>query len=317
MKNQEPELSPEQEEEVIKTLSRQNMLKKIQMELDGHEKAAKEGFIDGRYNYAYSEYKTGLKGLSDHIISNDTRAHPDLQARYQIRRRKFCINAAAACIKIRHFQQGLEACTLVLDEGPDDDMQRRKALFRAGVCARGMGELDAAKDFLTRLLDDEGGIDEKTKRDVKKQLRLVAEEKKSYKKFAREMCSKKNMESIILPSEVEKKAPTPKELEKMAKVEEKREAYLSNMKMQKEIEEKKKNGGESSPTSVVMRPPEVMISEEDCISILDTLAERYADSKVQEALKKVRSISRVCKLLPRILYDEMTHHLSLSFVCCL
>mmetsp|Transcript_5825 Transcript_5825/g.12804 ORF Transcript_5825/g.12804 Transcript_5825/m.12804 type:complete len:343 (+) Transcript_5825:149-1177(+) len=298
MKNQEPELSPEEEKEVIETLSRQNMLKKIQMELDQHDRAAKEGYVDGRYNYAYSEYKTGLKALSDLIVGQHARDDPALKYEYQIRRRKFCVNAAAACIKIHHWAQGLEACTLVLEEGPDDNVQQRKALYRSGVCARGMGELDAAKNFFGRLLEEGGeALDERTRRDVVRQLRGVADERRQYKKFAREMCSEKNAESIILPDgKHEATDASPEELERMAEVEKRREAYLANKRAQKEIDEKRRRskdqGGDSSPlSSVMVSVPEVVITEDDCISILDTLTERYAANEVQEALKQVFFIS--------------------------
>mmetsp|Transcript_1547 Transcript_1547/g.3004 ORF Transcript_1547/g.3004 Transcript_1547/m.3004 type:complete len:656 (+) Transcript_1547:65-2032(+) len=286
----ELDLTPEQEDEMVKTLSKQNARKKIQMELDGHDNAGKEGYVNGKYHYSYSEYKTGLKSLSDLIVSSDAKDDPALQAQYRLRRRKFCVNAAAACIKIHHFAQGLEACSLVLEEGPDDDAQRRKALYRAGVCARGMGELDAATQFFHKLLSEEDGIDESSVRDVKKQLKGIAQEKKRYKKFAREMCSSKNAESIILPTKSSDGPPkTQEELDKLAEVEEKREAYLQSQKDRKAIDEKerrKKNGEEGEEEMVRVRPPEVMITEEECMELLDELMERYKRKEVQEALKE-------------------------------
>ena len=285
MKNQE-EKSPETGEEELPAIdAKQAMLTKTMRELDGHENMGKSGYINGKYQYSYSEYKAGLKACSDLVIGQEAKEDSVLKAKYLVRRRKFCINAAAACIKIGHYQQGLEACTLVLGEGADTNMQRQKALFRAGVCARGMGELDAAKDFLMKLLDDDE-VDERTQRPIKVQLKGILDEKKRYKKFAREMCSptrEKHVESIILPK---KKELTSKELEEITKVEEKREAYLKNKMKQKELDEKSAQRTQVS----FMKPPEIMISEEDCISALDILVERYTNAEVQKALKEVRAV---------------------------
>ena len=288
----EPQLAPEQEEEMIASLTNQNTLKKIQMEIDQRDASAREGHINGKYHYAYSEYKSGLKSLSDVLVASNMRDlykdDPAIEAGFRSRRRKFCVNAAAACIKIKHWAQGLEACTLVLEEGPDDAMQRTKALFRAGVCARGMGELEAAEEFLRQVLseldaDNDGGdeeqkVRENTKRDVVKQLREIAAEQKRYAKFARGTCSKKNADSIILPKK--KGVVSAEEMDKMAEVEEKRKEYVEN-KTAMEVSARKKS-------TVTMRAPEVILSEDECNTILDILAERYAVSEVQEALRKVR-----------------------------
>jgi len=286
----EPQLAPEQEEEMIASLTNQNTLKKIQMEIDQRDASAREGHINGKYHYAYSEYKSGLKSLSDVLVASNMRDlykdDPAIEAGFRSRRRKFCVNAAAACIKIKHWAQGLEACTLVLEEGPDDAMQRTKALFRAGVCARGMGELEAAEEFLRQVLseldaDNDGGdeeqkVRENTKRDVVKQLREIAAEQKRYAKFARGTCSKKNADSIILPKK--KGVVSAEEMDKMAEVEEKRKEYVEN-KTAMEVSARKKS-------TVTMRAPEVILSEDECNTILDILAERYAVSEVQEALRK-------------------------------
>ena len=81
----------------------------------------------------------------------------------------------------------------------------------------------------------------------------------------------------------EKKEHTSEGLEEMSKVEEKREAYLKGKRKQAELDEK------SAQSTLVsfMKPPEIMMSEENCISALDTLVERYANVEVQKALKEV------------------------------
>lgn len=257
--------------------------RKIMFELDGHETMGKSAFQKGDYNHAYNEYKVGLKACSDLIVGSDAKGNPDLMAIYKLRCRKFCVNAALACIKIHHWQQGLEACTLVLDEGADSDMQRVKALYRAGVCARGMGELDAAMKFFKRILEEEENVDERTVRDVKAQMKSVTEEGKRYKKFAQEMCNptkEKNLETIIIP---EKPELSEKGKEKLAEVEQKREEYLERKRKDKEAEERVKREGGAR----IVNKPEIEMTEDECIDALDYLAERYATPEVQEALKEV------------------------------
>lgn len=147
-----------------------------------------------------------------------------------------------------------------------------------------MGELDTASDFFKKLMDEgDENLDESTLRSVKAQLKGVAEEKKRYKRFAREMCNPtndKNLKSIILP---EKKELSEEELEKLAEVDAKREQYLNDKKEQHEHEENKG----SSSVGISMKTPDIMISDEDCISALDELAGSYAKEEVQEALKEV------------------------------
>ena len=194
---------------------------------------------------------------------------------------QFAANAAAACIKIGYWQQALEASTLILDEGADNEEQRKKALFRAGVGARGMGDLDAARAFHKKLLDEyPDDLDKAVKRDIAKQLKGIAEEEKRYKKFAKNIVSKENEESIIEPTKTPAPA-TPEEIEKMTEIEQKREDYQERKRAQANV---------SEPTRTKPTEPEVMMSEEDCIDMLNVFAERYGDEKVQEELKQVSNI---------------------------
>lgn len=258
-------------------------LRKMMIELDQIEAAGREGYVNEKYNYAYGEYKRGLKSLSDLIVGRMAKEDPELKSVFMARRRKFCANAAAACIKIEHWHQGLEACTLILEEGPDDEMQRRKALFRAGVCARGTGELDAADAFLEKLLETNANVvpgsdplDAATLRSIRKEQKTIATERRQYRKFCKNMVSKKNMDSIpaVVP---EGKALTEKELEERAELEEKRRNYQEGKRRMAENKEVMR----TEPTE-----PEVMMSEDDCVGMLDALVERYGDPKIQDELRE-------------------------------
>ena len=78
----------EDEEKIEDADPEERARSKIWQELDCIDSAAKEGYVNERYNYAYSEYKRGLKSLSDLVIGREAREDPELKAKYMERRRK-------------------------------------------------------------------------------------------------------------------------------------------------------------------------------------------------------------------------------------
>ena len=138
---------------------------------------------------------------------------------YEERRRKFEINVAAACIKIRHYEQGLEASNLVLEK-PSDDNQYKKAIYRAGVCYRGLGDFENASKTFRKLLN-ESDLDGLVRRDILRQLKgIVVQEQKRNKEMARDMMSGKG-DNLIEP---EKKQDSPEDLRISEEIEERRHA---------------------------------------------------------------------------------------------
>ena len=85
---QNPAEEDEEEEKIEDADPEERARSKIWQELDCIDSAAKEGYVNERYNYAYSEYKRGLKSLSDLVIGREAREDPELKAKYMERRRK-------------------------------------------------------------------------------------------------------------------------------------------------------------------------------------------------------------------------------------
>ena len=85
---QNPAEEDDEEEKIEDADPEERARSKIWQELDCIDSAAKEGYVNERYNYAYSEYKRGLKSLSDLVIGREAREDPELKAKYMERRRK-------------------------------------------------------------------------------------------------------------------------------------------------------------------------------------------------------------------------------------
>jgi len=251
--------------------SMKEALDMVMIELDRIEESAKQSFVHEKFNRAYQEYKDGLRSLSDLVIRE--RENPPLREIYEERRRKFAINVAAACIKIRHYEQGLEASNLVLEK-PSDDNQYKKAIYRAGVCYRGLGDFENANKTFRKLLN-ESDLDGLVRRDILRQLKGIVQEKRRNKEMARGMMSGKG-DNLIEP---EKKQDSPEELRLSEEIEERRHAYLASEKNRDMPQNK-------NPVKRNISAPEIMITEEECLWILDTLVELYADRAVQDELKQ-------------------------------
>ena len=151
MKEKETENTKVKAEEVCDSMKKN--LYMVMIELDRIEESTKQSFVHEKFirayrEYrkalypAYQEYKDGLRHLSALVICY--KDIPSLRKFYEERRRKFEINVAAACIKIIHYQHGLDDSNLVLEK-PSDDNQYKKAIYHAWVCYRGLGGLRERK----------------------------------------------------------------------------------------------------------------------------------------------------------------------------
>lgn len=236
------------------------------------EEDGKQALIAEKYNYAHGKFKEGLRAIADwlHMKRDD----PEFLAILDEKQRLMAVNGALCCLKVGNYQQGLECAQLVLDKGALTPEQHHKALYRAGVCCRGMGDLKEARKYLKQILEIEG-ISDSTKRSVYKELLVVKEEAEDYKKFAQGFLSGKGKEVVE-----EKKPLTEAEIKKQMEMEKRRERYIEAKKMEKEREER--NATKEPPT---VPEPDVLIAEEDCIEMLDMLIERYSDKDVKEELR--------------------------------
>jgi len=233
-------------------------------------KDAKMGLEGKKYNFAHERYKEGLRSIADWLrLKKDD---PEMCAFLEEKQKLMAVNGALSCIKIGHYEQGLECAQLVLDKGALTPVQNQKALFRAGVCCRGMGDLKEAKKYFHELLKQEG-IDGNTKRAVYKELKIVKEEGETYKKFAQNMCSGKGKEVESMM----KKSLTETEIKKQMEIEEKRERY---------VEAKKQLNSLKKEVKKPVSKPTISLSEEDCIDMLDTLIERYSDKAVIDEMRQ-------------------------------
>ena len=282
MKEKETENTKVKAEEVCDSMK--EALDMVFIELDRIKKSTKQSFVHEKFirayrEYrkalypAYQEYKDGLRHLSALVICY--KDIPSLRKFYEERRRKFEINVAAACIKIIHYQHGLDDSNLVLEK-PSDDNQYKKAIYRAGECYRGLGDFENASKTFRKLLN-ENDLDGLVRRSILRQLKgIVVQEKKRNKEMARGMMSGKG-DNLIEP---EKKQDSPEDLRISEEIEERRHAYLANEKNRDMPQNK-------DPEKRNISAPEIMITEEEYLFlILDTLVELYADRTVQDELKQ-------------------------------
>ena len=270
MKEKETENTKVKAEEVCDSMNEALVMVMI---VDRIEESIKQSFVHEKFNRAYQEFKDGLRYLSDLVICE--KENPPLREVYEERRRKFAINVAAACIKIIHYQQGLDDSNLVLEK-PSDDNQYKKAIYRAGECYRGLEDFENASKTFRKLLN-ESDLDGLVRRDILRQLKgIVVQEQKRNKEMARDMMSGKG-DSLIEP---EKKQDSPEDLRISEEIEERRHAYLANEKNRDMPQNK-------DPEKRNISAPEIMITEEEYLFlILDTLVELYADRAVQDELKQ-------------------------------
>ena len=173
-------------------------------------------------------------------------------------------------MKTNHYEQALECSRLVLDKGALTPLQHQKALYRAGESSRILGDFKEAKKYATDLMNLPG-ISNKTKRDAIVLLKNIKVDVAKEKAFAKRFLSGKGKDIIV-------QEMSQKDREKKIENEKRQEDYLERQ-LKKELWKEK----EKPPMDV--KKPKILISDEECVTMLDTLIERYSNKDVIEKLK--------------------------------